>query len=99
MFGVNLKYTFPFVCGMVGSCIAGLLSVATSCTANAVGVGGLPGILSMQPTSWAMFAVCMVIAVVVPFVLTVVVGKKKGIEDEARAGAAAIAAELASEGK
>lgn len=66
MFGVNLKYTFPFVCGMVGSCIAGLLSVATSCTANAVGVGGLPGILSMQPTSWAMFAVCMVIAVVVP---------------------------------
>jgi PTS system trehalose-specific IIC component len=99
MFGVNLKYTFPFVCGMVGSCIAGLLSVATSCTANAVGVGGLPGILSMQPTSWAMFAVCMVIAAVVPFVLTVVVGKKKGIEDEARAGAAAIAAELASEGK
>ena len=99
MFGVNLKYTFPFVCGMVGSCIAGLLSVATSCTANAVGVGGLPGILSMQPTSWAMFAVCMVIAVVVPFVLTVVVGKKKGIEDETRAGAAAIAAELASEGK
>lgn len=87
------------VLGMVGSCIAGLLSVATSCTANAVGVGGLPGILSMQPTSWAMFAVCMVIAVVVPFVLTVVVGKKKGIEDEARAGAAAIAAELASEGK
>lgn len=99
MFGVNLKYTFPFVCGMVGSCIAGLLSVTTSCTANAVGVGGLPGILSMQPASWAMFAVCMVIAVVVPFVLTVVVGKKKGIEDEARAGAAAIAAELASEGK
>lgn len=46
-----------------------------------------------------MFAVCMVIAVVVPFVLTVVVGKKKGIEDEARADAAAIAAELASEGK
>ena len=99
MFGVNLKYTFPFVCGMVGSCIAGLLSVTTSCTANAVGVGGLPGILSMQPASWAMFAVCMVIAVVVPFVLTVVIGKKKGIEDEARAGAAAIAAELASEGK
>lgn len=37
--------------------------------------------------------------IVVPFVLTVVVGKKKGVEDEARAGAAAIAAELASEGK
>ena len=96
MFGVNLKYTFPFVSAMIGSCIAGLLSVATGCTANAVGVGGLPGILSMQPASWAMFAVCMLIAVVVPFVLTVTVGKKKGIDVEAEAEAAEIAAELAA---
>ena len=80
MFGVNLKFTFPFVCAMTGSCIAGLLSVATGCTANAVGVGGLPGILSMQPASGAMFAICMLIAFVVPFMLTVIVGKKKGIE-------------------
>ncbi len=96
MFGVNLKYTFPFVCAMIGSCIAGLLSVAMSCTANAVGVGGLPGILSMQPASWAMFAVCMVIAFVVPFVLTVIVGKKKGIQEEAEAEAKLIAAEVAA---
>ena len=99
IFGVNLKYTFPFVCAMTGSCIAGLTSVATSCTANAVGVGGLPGILSMQPASWAMYAVCMLIAFVVPFVLTVIVGKKKGIQEEAEAGAAEIRAELAAEGK
>lgn len=97
MFGVNLKYTFPFVCAMIGSCIAGLLSVAMSCTANAVGVGGLPGILSMQPASWAMFAVCMVIAFVVPFVLTVMVGKKKGIQEEAEAEAKLIAAEVAAQ--
>ena len=96
MFGVNLKYTFPFVCAMIGSCIAGLLSVAMSCTANAVGVGGLPGILSMQPASWAMFAVCMLIALVVPFVLTVMVGKKKGIQEEAEAEAKLIAAEVAA---
>ena len=96
MFGVNLKYTFPFVSAMIGSCIAGLLSVATKCTANAVGVGGLPGILSMQLPSWGMFAVCMLIAVVVPFVLTVIVGKKKGIDVEAEAEAAQIAAELAA---
>lgn len=98
MFGVNLKWTFPFVCGMIGSCIAGLLSVATGCTANAVGVGGLPGILSMQPASWAMFAVCMLIALVVPFVLTVIVGKKQGIQEEAEAEAKLIAAELAEQG-
>ncbi len=99
MFGVNLKYMFPFVCAMVGSSLAGLLSVVTSCTANAVGVGGLPGILSMQPESWAMFAVCMLIALVVPFVLTVIVGSKKGIREEAEASAAEIRAELAAQDK
>lgn len=99
MFGVNLKYTFPFVCAMIGSSLAGLLSVVTSCTANAVGVGGLPGILSMQPDSWAMFAVCMLIVLVVPFVLTVIVGSKKGIREEAEASAAEIRAELAAQDK
>ena len=77
MFGVNLKHSYPFVCGMIGSAIAAIFSVATSSTANAIGVGGLPGILSMQPQSMLTFAVAMLIAVVVPFVLTVIVGKKK----------------------
>ena len=52
MFGVNLKFHFPFICGMIGSAIAAAVCVATSTTANAI---------------------------VVPFVLTVSVGKKKGI--------------------
>lgn len=47
MFGVNLKYNFPFICAMIGSGIAGAFSVMTSSTANSIGVGGLPGILSM----------------------------------------------------
>jgi glucose-like phosphotransferase system IIB component len=46
---------------------------------NAIGVGGIPGILSIQPAYMLSFALCMVIAIVVPFVLTVSVGKKKGI--------------------
>ena len=47
MFGVNLKYNFPFICGMIGSATAAVVCVATSTTANAIGVGGIPGILSM----------------------------------------------------
>ena len=77
MFGVNLKHNFPFISGMIGSAIAAIVCVATSSTANAIGVGGLPGILSMQPQSMLSFLLCMVIAVVVPFVLTVMLGKKK----------------------
>ena len=79
MFGVNLKYNFPFLCGMIGSAVAGVVCTATSTTANSVGVGGLPGILSIQPAYMLTFAICMVIAIVIPFVLTVVMGKKKGV--------------------
>ena len=79
MFGVNLKYHFPFVCGMIGSAAAAVVCVATSTTANAIGVGGIPGILSIQPTYMLSFALCMLIAIVVPFVLTVAIGKKKGV--------------------
>ena len=77
IFGVNLKHLFPFVCGMIGSALAAMVSVATGTTANAIGVGGLPGILSIQPASMLSFLLCMVIAVAVPFVLTILVGKKK----------------------
>ena len=79
MFGVNLKLNFPFLCGMIGSAIAGVVCTATSTTANAIGVGGLPGILSIQPQYMLSFALCMLIALVVPFVLTVVIGKKKHV--------------------
>ncbi len=95
MFGVNLKYVFPFICGMIGSCIAGILSTAMSVTAASIGVGGIPGILSIQTQSIVGFAICMVIAIVVPFVLTVIVGKRKGIDKEAEKAAAVAAAEEA----
>lgn len=77
MFGVNLKHSYPFICGMIGSACASIVCVATNSTANVIGVGGLPGILSMQPQSMLTFAICMLIAVAVPFVLTVMVGKTK----------------------
>ncbi len=80
MFGVNLKLHFPFLCGMIGSAAASVVCVATSTTANAIGVGGLPGILSIQPQYMLSFALCMVIAILVPFVLTVALGKKKQVQ-------------------
>ena len=51
MFGINIKYMYPFIAGMIGSGIAGMFSVATGVTANSIGVGGLPGILSIQTDS------------------------------------------------
>ena len=100
IFGVNLKHGFPFISGMIGSGIAAVICVATSTTANAIGVGGLPGILSIQPDSMASFAICMAVAIAVPFVLTVMIGKKKlspedidGMEKEEEAAEGEKAAE------
>lgn len=84
IFGVNLKFAYPFVCGMIGSACAAIVCVATSTTANAIGVGGLPGILSIQPQYMASFAICMAIAAAIPFILTFTVGKKKFAEIKAQ---------------
>lgn len=81
MFGVNLKNMFPFVAGMIGSSCAAIVCLATNTTANSIGVGGIPGILSIQPKYMISFAICMLIAIVVPFLLTTIVGKKKGIDN------------------
>ena len=77
MFGVNIKYGFPFICAMIGSAFAAMFSVSTGVTAVSIGVGGLPGILSIFPQYMIQFAIAMVIAIVIPFVLTYVMGKKK----------------------
>ncbi|WDI36493.1 PTS system trehalose-specific EIIBC component [Entomospira culicis] len=70
MFGINLKYGYPFLMGMIGSGLAGLFSVATGVMANSIGVGGLPGILSIQPKFMLLFLIAMSIAVIVPLILT-----------------------------
>lgn len=77
LFGVNMKYRFPFICGMIGSAVAGIFSVSTGVLANSIGVGGIPGILSIQPQHMFMFLISMLIAIVLPFVLTVTIGKSK----------------------
>lgn len=83
IFGVNLKHGFPFICGMIGSAIAAIVCVATSTTANAIGVGGIPGILSIKPQYMGSFAICMLIAIAIPIALTLIVGKKKlSVEDK-----------------
>lgn len=77
LFGVNLKYGFPFICGLVGSCIAAMISVSSGVMASSIGVGGIPGILSIKPQFMFMFFIAMIVAFCIPFILTIVVGKKK----------------------
>ncbi|WP_295248983.1 PTS system trehalose-specific EIIBC component [uncultured Catenibacterium sp.] len=77
LFGVNLKYTFPFFYGMIGSACAAIFSVSTGTMAASIGVGGIPGILSIIPKYMPTFAIAMLIAIIIPFTLTYILGKKK----------------------
>lgn len=83
MFGINLKYIYPFLAAMTGSAIAAVISVGSGVMANSIGVGGLPGILSIKPQYMVTFALCMVVAIAVPFVLTIALSKRKAVRDRA----------------
>lgn len=94
LFGVNVKYVYPFVAGMIGSGTAGLLSTTMNVQANSIGVGGLPGFMAINVAYMAQFFICMAVAIAVPFILTLFF-RKAGIltkvEDEAKAQMAPVA--------
>ena len=94
LFGVNLKYGFPLVCGMIGSACGAVISIGTGVEAYSIGVGGLPGILSIKPQFWLNFLIAMLAAVAVPFVLTILVGSRK--LSAADRGLSAVSAEHAA---
>lgn len=77
LFGVNLRFRFPFICAIIGSAIAGILITVNKVQASSIGVGGIPGFLSIFPDKWGPFFIGMAIAIVVPFVLTYVFGRIK----------------------
>lgn len=76
LFGVNVKYKFPLLCGMIGSACAAMICTGNGVQALSIGVGGLPGILSIRFQYWGIFALSMLVAVVIPFLLTLAAGKK-----------------------
>lgn len=84
LFGVNVKYGFPLVCGMIGSSCAAMISIGFGIEALSIGVGGLPGILSIKPEYYLLFLLAMFVAVAVPFVLTLIVGKMRLSKEELR---------------
>ncbi|MEC5424659.1 PTS system trehalose-specific EIIBC component [Virgibacillus sp. C22-A2] len=77
MFGVNLRFKYPFVAAVIGSSIAGAFITMQNVLATSIGVGGVPGILSIVPESWISFGIGMIIVIVVPFVITYIIAKRK----------------------
>ncbi|MBW0933502.1 PTS system trehalose-specific EIIBC component [Priestia megaterium] len=78
MFGVNLRYRFPFIAAIIGSAISGVVVSVSGVKAPSIGIGGLPAPLSILPENWGIFILGMLIVIVVPFVLTLLFGKVQG---------------------
>lgn len=97
LFGVNLKHVFPLVCGMIGSCCAAMISVGFGVEALSIGVGGLPGILSIKSDYYLIFLLAMAVAIIIPFTLTFIVGKMRLSGEDRYGKEAAAAAEAAQD--
>ncbi|KEK23834.1 PTS system trehalose-specific EIIBC component [Bacillus gaemokensis] len=76
MFGVNLRNKFPFYAAIAGSALAAVFITLNGVLAPAIGIGGLPAFISIIPKSIPMFVIGMIIAIVVPFVLTWLFAKR-----------------------
>ncbi|EJX03298.1 PTS system, trehalose-specific, IIBC component, partial [gut metagenome] len=70
---------------MIGSAIAAMISVGFGVQAISIGVGGLPGILSIFPKFWGIFLLAMAVAIIVPIV-TCYGWAKTHLDEETKTG-------------
>ena len=75
IFGVNVRHKYPFIFGMIGSGIAGVLLAVNNVLASSIGVGGIPGFLSIFPNQWGVFFIGMAIVMIIPFTGTLLFGR------------------------
>ena len=69
IFGVNLRFMKPFVCGMIGGAAGALTGVIFHIGATSYGVTGIPGFLTTLDYS-VQYALMLAISFAVAFVLT-----------------------------
>ncbi|WP_100012803.1 PTS system trehalose-specific EIIBC component [Lentibacillus sediminis] len=77
MFGVNLRFRYPFIAALIGSAIAGAYITMQNVQAESIGVGGLPAFLSIVQETWISFFIGMAIVIIVPFIITFLIAKRK----------------------
>lgn len=74
IFGVNLRFRKPFLAALAGGAIGGAYVVLTKVSMNAIGLTGIPGLTIVKPEAMINYAIGLLIAVVVAFVITFFIG-------------------------
>lgn len=77
LFGVNLKYRFPFFCALIGSGVAAAVAGLLKVVAASLGSAGFLGFLSINATSIPFYVLCELISFAIAFAITYFYGKTK----------------------
>ncbi len=77
LFGVNLKYRFPFFCALIGSGVAAAVAGLLKVVAVSLGSAGFLGFLSINATSIPFYILCELISFAIAFALTYIYGKTR----------------------
>lgn len=89
IFGINLRYKYPFVAAMIGAGVAGAITASAEVKATSIGISGLPAPLSIMPDYWMIYFLAMALSIAITMGLTFVFStqkfslkKKKPVTDE-----------------
>ncbi|MCR3759576.1 sucrose-specific PTS transporter subunit IIBC [Clostridium felsineum] len=82
IFGVNLRYTKPFIAGAIGGAIGGGYIVFTKVAMTAVGVTGIPGIAIVKQGSFINYIIGMILAFGGAFIIGILLGIKEEERDD-----------------
>ena len=74
IFGINMRFSKPFVCGIIGGAVGSAFGSLTGLGATAYGVTGIPGFLIINKP--LLYAIMLLIAAGVAFILTMIVWKE-----------------------
>ncbi|MGX6978076.1 PTS trehalose transporter subunit IIBC [Vagococcus elongatus] len=70
IFGINLRYKYPFLAAMVGAGVAGAITASADVKATSIGISGLPAPLSIMPNYWMIYFISMALSISITMGLT-----------------------------
>jgi PTS system sucrose-specific IIC component len=81
IFGINLRFVKPLVCGMIGGAVGSILGSIFHIGATSYGVTGIPGFLITLDYT-LQYAIVLIVSFVISFALTWVVWKEETDEEQ-----------------
>ena len=76
IFGINIRYKFPFIASMIGAAIAGAITAGAGVKAGSIGISGIPAPLSILTEYWGIYLIAMLVSIVITMLLTFVFSKR-----------------------